>query len=79
MTVKQKGKETWSLWVNPYSPIRKMKAKIKRTNSTCGELRISFQEPQGERQLLSSRKTLSDYGIFSKVTVRVLETFPPEI
>ncbi|CAO2629186.1 2'-5'-oligoadenylate synthase-like protein 2 [Lemmus lemmus] len=79
VTVKQRGKETWSLWVDPYSPIRKMKAEIKKKNSTCGELRISFQEPQGERQLLSSQKTLSDYRIFSKVTVRVLETFPPEI
>nr|XP_044631685.1 2'-5'-oligoadenylate synthase-like protein 2 isoform X2 [Equus asinus] len=37
------------------------------------------QEPGGDRQLLSSRRTLADYGIFSKVNVRVLETFPPEI
>lgn len=79
VTVKQRGKETLRLWVDPYSPIREMKAEIKRTNGTRGELRISFQEPQGERQLLSSQKTLSDYRIFSKVTVRVLETFPPEI
>ncbi|XP_055462370.1 2'-5'-oligoadenylate synthase-like protein 2 [Psammomys obesus] len=77
--VKQTGKEPWSLWKNPYSPIRKMKADIKRTNELHGEVRISFQEPGGERQLLSSRKTLSDYGIFSKVNIRVLETFPPEI
>lgn len=56
-----------------------MKAEIKRINGTCGELRISFQEPRGERQLLSRKKTLSDYRIFSKVTVRELETFPPEI
>lgn len=79
VTVKQTEKETWRLWVDPYSPIRKMKAEIKRKNGTSGELRISFQDPQGERQLLSSQKTLSDYGIFSKVTIRVLETFPPEI
>ncbi|XP_012975170.1 2'-5'-oligoadenylate synthase-like protein 2 [Mesocricetus auratus] len=79
VTVKQTEKETWRLWVDPYSPIRKMKAKIKRTNGTSGELRISFLDPQGERQPLSSQKTLSDYGIFSKVAVRVLETFSPEI
>lgn len=79
MTVKQMGVENWTLWTNPYSPIRKMKAEIRRELNPCGELRISFQEPRGERQLLSSRKTLSDYGIFSKVNIRVLETFPPEI
>ncbi|XP_059105655.1 2'-5'-oligoadenylate synthase-like protein 2 [Peromyscus eremicus] len=77
--VKQTGRETWSLWADPYSPIRKMKAEIKRKNDIFGDLRISFQEPQGDRQLLSSQKTLSEYGIFSKVTVRVLETFPPEM
>lgn len=79
MTVKQTGRETWSLWADPYSPIRKMKAEIKRKNDISGDLRLSFQEPQGDRLLLSSQKTLSDYGIFSKVTVRGLETFPPEI
>lgn len=79
VTVKQREKETLRLWVDPYSPIREMKAEIRRINGTSGELRISFQEPQGERQLLSSQKTLSDYRIFSKVTVRVLETFSPEI
>lgn len=79
VTVKQTGKEPWTLWANPHSPIRKMKAEIKRTNGICGEQRLSFQEPRGERRLLGSQKTLSDYGIFSKVTVRVLETFPPEI
>lgn len=79
VTVKQTGKETWSLWTNPYSPIGKMKAEIRRTNGIHGEVRISFQEPGGERQGLSSRKSLSDYGIFSKVNIRVLETFSPEI
>ncbi|CAH6778779.1 2'-5'-oligoadenylate synthase-like protein 2 [Phodopus roborovskii] len=79
VTVKQTGREPWRLWVDPYSPIREMKAQIKSTNGTFGELRISFQDPQGDRQLLSSHKTLSDYGIFSKVTVQVLETFFPEI
>ncbi|XP_076778613.1 2'-5'-oligoadenylate synthase-like protein 2 [Arvicanthis niloticus] len=79
VTVKQTEMEDWTLWTNPYSPIRKMKAEIRRELNLCGELRISFQEPRGERQLLSSRKTLSDYGIFSKVNIRVLETFPPEI
>ncbi|KAL1765826.1 hypothetical protein HispidOSU_023916 [Sigmodon hispidus] len=79
VTVKQAGKETWRLWVSPYSPIWKMKTEIKRINDISWDLRISFQEPEGERQALSSRKSLSDYGIFSKVTVRALETIPPEI
>ncbi|XP_028621230.1 2'-5'-oligoadenylate synthase-like protein 2 [Grammomys surdaster] len=79
VTVRQTGTEDWMLWTNPYSPIRKMKAEIRRELNLRGELRISFQEPRGERRLLSSRKTLSDYGIFSKVSIRVLETFPPEI
>ncbi|OBS72816.1 hypothetical protein A6R68_12623, partial [Neotoma lepida] len=77
--VKQTERETWSLWADLYSRISKMKAEIRRKNDILGELCLSFQEPQGDRQLLSSQKTPRDYGIFSKVTVRVLETFPPEI
>lgn len=82
VTVKQTGKEPLTLSVNPYSPIWKMKAEIKRTNRTSSpnsQHRLSFQEPGGERQLLSSQQTLADYGIFSKVNIRVLETVPPEI
>uniref|UniRef100_A0A8D2CNQ4 2'-5' oligoadenylate synthase n=1 Tax=Sciurus vulgaris TaxID=55149 RepID=A0A8D2CNQ4_SCIVU len=82
VTVKQTGKESWTLSVNPYSPIWKMKAEIKRTNKTNrpnSQYRLSFQEPGGERLLLSSQQTLADYGIFSKVNIRVLETIPPEI
>lgn len=79
VTVKQTGREEWILLTNPHSPIRKLKAKIKKKMNLCGNLHISFQEPGGERQPLSGRKTLSDYGIFSKVNIRVLETFPPEI
>lgn len=77
--VKQTEKEPWKLSVDPYSPIWKMKMEIKREFGLRGQQRLSFQEPGGERQLLSSKRTLADYGIFSKVTVRVLETFPPEI
>uniref|UniRef100_A0A8C9UJ27 2'-5' oligoadenylate synthase n=1 Tax=Spermophilus dauricus TaxID=99837 RepID=A0A8C9UJ27_SPEDA len=82
VTVKQTGQKPLTLSVNPYSPIWKMKAEIKRTNrasSPQSQYRLSFQEPRGERQLLSSQQTLADYGIFSKVNVRVLETTPPEI
>ncbi|KAM5237758.1 2'-5'-oligoadenylate synthase-like protein 2 [Ctenodactylus gundi] len=79
VTVKQTGEEDWTLSVNPYSPIWKMKAEIKKTNGLFCQQRLSFQEPGGERQLLSSRKTLADYGIFSKVNIRVLETNHGEI
>ncbi|KAM6165689.1 2'-5'-oligoadenylate synthase-like protein 2 [Erethizon dorsatum] len=79
VTVKQTGKEDWTLSVNPYSPIRKMKAEIKMRNCIFGNQRLSFQEPGGERQLLSSQQTLAHYGIFSKVNIRVLETFFTEI
>ncbi|XP_053445750.1 2'-5'-oligoadenylate synthase-like protein 2 [Nycticebus coucang] len=79
VTVKQTGEEAWILSVNPYSPIWKMKAEIKRKFGFIGQQRLSFQEPGGERQLLSSRLTLADYGIFSKVNIRVIETIPPEI
>ena len=79
VTVKKAGEDPWTLSVNPYSPIWEMKAKIRRTWDFDGQQRLSFQEPGGERQLLSGQKTLAYYGIFSKVNVRVLETFPPEI
>lgn len=77
--VKQSGKEAWKLWVDPYSPIWKMKVEIRKTFGLNCQLRLSFQEPGRERQLLSSQRTLAYYGIFSKVTVSVLETSPPEI
>uniref|UniRef100_H0XL28 Ubiquitin-like domain-containing protein n=1 Tax=Otolemur garnettii TaxID=30611 RepID=H0XL28_OTOGA len=79
VTVKQTGKKAWTLSVNPYNPIWKMKTEIKREFGFSGQQRVSFQEPGGDRQLLSSRLTLADYGIFSNVNVRVIETFPPEI
>ncbi|KAM9194879.1 2'-5'-oligoadenylate synthase-like protein 2 [Dugong dugon] len=79
VTVRKSGKEAWTLSVNPYSPIWKMKKEIKNICALYGHQRLSFQEPDGERQPLSSQKTLADYCIFSKVSIRVLEIFPPEI
>nr|XP_023415269.1 2'-5'-oligoadenylate synthase-like protein 2 [Loxodonta africana] len=79
VTVKKSGEEAQTLSVNPYSPIWKMKKEIKNMFFLNGHQRLSFQEPGGKRQPLSSQKTLADYGIFSKVGIRVLETFPPEI
>ncbi|XP_029778594.1 2'-5'-oligoadenylate synthase-like protein 2 isoform X2 [Suricata suricatta] len=77
--VKKTGEEDWTLSVDPYSPIWKMKMEIKKTCDLRGQQRLSFQEPGGERQLLSSQQTLAHYGIFSKVSIRVLETFSSEI
>ncbi|XP_027628882.1 2'-5'-oligoadenylate synthase-like protein 2 isoform X2 [Tupaia chinensis] len=79
VTVKPTGQAPRILSVNPYSPIWKMKMEIKRLYSLEKQQRLSFQEPGGERQLLSSQRTLADYGIFSRVSVRVLETLPHEI
>lgn len=79
VTVKQRGKEDWTLWVNPYRPILKMKAEIRKKNDLNGKMRLSFQEPRGERQLLSSRGTLAEHGIFSKVSVRVVDALSGEI
>ncbi|XP_037672798.1 2'-5'-oligoadenylate synthase-like protein [Choloepus didactylus] len=79
VVVRQPRMKAWTLQVNPYSPIRRMKTEIKRTCNLIGQLRLSFQKPDGERQPLSNRESLADYGIFSKVSIQVLETFPPEI
>lgn len=79
MVVKQTGNEPLKLSVDPYSPIWKIKPEIKKAFGLIGQQRLSFQEPGGERQLLSSKRTLADYGIFSKVIVQVLETFYDEI
>ncbi|XP_048198772.1 2'-5'-oligoadenylate synthase-like protein 2 isoform X2 [Perognathus longimembris pacificus] len=79
VTVKQRGGKALSLCVDPYRAIWKMKAEIKEASVLQGQLRLSFLETDGNRQLLSSQKTLADYGIFSKVTVWALETFPPQI
>ncbi|KAM4827443.1 2'-5'-oligoadenylate synthase-like protein 2 [Thomomys bottae] len=79
VTVKQRDMKAWSLWVNPYSAIWTMKAEIKRISVLQGRLRLSFLEADGNRQLLSSQKTLADYGIFSKVNIWALATSPSEI
>lgn len=63
----------------PLQPHQQDEGRDQEEMDLCGNLRISFQEPGGERQLLSSPKTLPDYGIFSKVNIRVLENFTPEI
>ncbi|KAM6155744.1 2'-5'-oligoadenylate synthase-like protein 2 [Rhynchocyon petersi] len=79
VTVKWTRQDTWTISVNPYSPIWEMKRKIRYGTGFTGQQRLSFQEPGGDRQLLSNQQTLADYGIFSKISIRVLETFPPEI
>ncbi|XP_004709754.1 2'-5'-oligoadenylate synthase-like protein 2 [Echinops telfairi] len=79
VTLRMTGEDDHTLLVNPYSPIWKMKKEIKDRIFLSGNLRLSFQEPGGDRKPLSNRQSLSDYGIFSKVRIRVLEIFPPEI
>ncbi|XP_006886156.1 PREDICTED: 2'-5'-oligoadenylate synthase-like protein 2-like [Elephantulus edwardii] len=79
VTVRKTGEDSLTLFVNPYSPVWKMKPMIKSHYGLKGQQRLSFQNPDGDRQLLSSQQTLADFGIFSKVSIRILETFPPEI
>lgn len=66
--------------VDPYRPIWKLKREIReRWGLDDRQLRLSFQEPRGERKSLSNRQTLADHGIFAKVSISVLETEADEI
>ncbi|XP_036209652.1 2'-5'-oligoadenylate synthase-like protein isoform X4 [Myotis myotis] len=79
VTVEQWGCPDWTLMVNPYSSIKKVKEKIQRRQSCEGLQRLSFQTPSGERKLLRSRSSLAEFGIFSDTRICLLETIPPEI
>lgn len=79
VTVEQWGCPDWTLTVNPYSSIRKVKEKIQRRQCCEGLQRLSFQTPSGERKLLRSRSSLAEFGIFSDTRICLLETIPPEI
>ncbi|XP_074062143.1 2'-5'-oligoadenylate synthase-like protein 2 [Macrotis lagotis] len=69
----------WILWVNPYDPCWKIKEKIRQEKYLTGQIRLSFQDPSRERQLLRGSDTLAQYGIFYRIVVYMLETFSPEI
>ncbi|XP_007936423.1 2'-5'-oligoadenylate synthase-like protein [Orycteropus afer afer] len=79
VTVEQYGYLDLILWVDPYEPIRKMKEKIWQSRGHSGLQRLSFQDPDSERQLLSSHCSLAYYGVFSHIHICLLETFSPEI
>ncbi|XP_075390397.1 2'-5'-oligoadenylate synthase-like protein isoform X1 [Tenrec ecaudatus] len=79
VTVEQGGHSDLILWVNPYEPIRKIKEKVQRSRGYSGLQRLSFQEPSGDRKLLSSHCSLAYYEVFSSIRICLLETFSPEI
>ncbi|XP_010967908.1 2'-5'-oligoadenylate synthase-like protein isoform X2 [Camelus ferus] len=79
VTVEQCGYPDLTLTVNPYKLIKEIKEEIQETLGSSAVLRLSFQEPSGERQLLRSRDYLASYGIFSNTRICLLETVPPEI
>ncbi|KAM6155745.1 2'-5'-oligoadenylate synthase-like protein [Rhynchocyon petersi] len=79
VTVEQDGYFDLILWADPYKPIKKIMEKIWRSRAFSGRQRLSFQEPGGERQPLSSHKSLAYYGVFSNLHIFLLETFSSEI
>ncbi|XP_043831744.1 2'-5'-oligoadenylate synthase-like protein 2 [Dromiciops gliroides] len=79
VVLRQSDWENWTLWVNPYDQTWKMKETIKQERALTGQLRLSFQDPSGERQLLRGSDTLAQYGIFYRIVIYLLETFSPEI
>lgn len=79
LTVEQWGSSDFIIMVNPYDSIKKVKRKIQRKLGSTSLQRLSFQEPGGERQLLSSQYSLADYGVFSNTRICLLQTMSPEI
>ncbi|XP_006890565.1 PREDICTED: 2'-5'-oligoadenylate synthase-like protein [Elephantulus edwardii] len=79
VTVEQDSYVDLTLWADPYEPIWKIMKKICQRQGHSGSLRLSFQEPGGERQLLSGHRSLASYGLFSRLRIYLLETFYSEI
>ncbi|XP_036598304.1 2'-5'-oligoadenylate synthase-like protein [Trichosurus vulpecula] len=79
VVLRQSNWKDWRLWVNPYDPSWKMKEEIRQYRVLTGQLRLSFQDPSGERRLLRGSDTLAQHGIFYRIVVYLLETFRPEI
>lgn len=79
LTVEQWGHSNLILRMNPYESIKKVKEKIQQSRGYAGLQRLSFQEPGGERQLLSTHCSLAYYGIFSDTRICLLDTVSPEI
>ncbi|XP_048198778.1 2'-5'-oligoadenylate synthase-like protein isoform X2 [Perognathus longimembris pacificus] len=78
VTVQQWGHSDLILWVNPYDSIKKVKERIRRSRGYSGLQRLSFQEPGGERQVLSSHCSLASYGIFCSTHIYLLDMLSPE-
>ncbi|XP_055987017.1 2'-5'-oligoadenylate synthase-like protein [Sorex fumeus] len=80
VTVELSGYPDLILWVNPYDPITKIikKIRLRRSRRSSVQLRLSFQEPGGERKGLAAQCSLAYYGIFASVHLLLLETVPPE-
>uniref|UniRef100_A0A8C3WRE9 2'-5'-oligoadenylate synthetase like n=1 Tax=Catagonus wagneri TaxID=51154 RepID=A0A8C3WRE9_9CETA len=72
-----RGYLDFTIYVDPYESIKKVKEKIQIKLGSLALQRLSFQEPGGERKLLSSRHSFSHYGIFSNTQICLLETIPP--
>ncbi|KAM6166750.1 2'-5'-oligoadenylate synthase-like protein isoform 1-T1 [Erethizon dorsatum] len=79
LTVEQWGHSDLIIWTNPYESITKVKEKIRQSRGYAGPQHLSFQEPGGERQVLSSHSSLAYYGIFSDTRICLLVTVSPEI
>ncbi|XP_013375937.1 PREDICTED: 2'-5'-oligoadenylate synthase-like protein isoform X2 [Chinchilla lanigera] len=79
LTVEQWGHYDLIIRMNPYESVMKVKEKIRQIRDYAGLQRLSFQEPGGERQLLSSHSSLAYYGIFSDTHICLLVTVSPEI
>ncbi|XP_049623850.1 2'-5'-oligoadenylate synthase-like protein 2 [Suncus etruscus] len=77
--VKVSGEAAQTFLVDPYRPIWKMKREIRERWGLDGQLRLSFQEPGGERKSLSNSRTLAYHGLFAKVSISVLEAQPGQI
>lgn len=77
--VKVSGEAAHTFLVDPYRPIWKLKREIRERWDLDGQLRLSFQEPRGERKPISNPQTLADHDIFAKVSISVLETQAGEI
>ncbi|KAK2495872.1 hypothetical protein MC885_008218 [Smutsia gigantea] len=79
VTVEQRGCSDLILTVNPYEPIKKLKKKIRWSWGFSGQQHLSFQDPSGEQQLLSSSCSLASYGIFSNTRIYLLEALSSDI
>ncbi|XP_027718176.1 2'-5'-oligoadenylate synthase-like protein 1 [Vombatus ursinus] len=79
VTVKRQKGKNLTIWVDPFEPIQKMKNQPKLASLFYHQHYVFCQEPGSRQDILRCHRTLADYGIFSDVSIRLVERVDSKI